>query len=140
MNDNDIIKALRCCKDNVLGCCDNCPMIDKEPTEWYECQRDIMGKALELIYSLQSKVIAQEMDIRQLQNDFINANCNLDHTIMQLECERAEAIKEFAEKLKERKYLSSDWSRGVHPYVVEEDDIDDLVEEMTEKDNDKRLV
>ena len=44
---------------------------------------------------------------------------------------RAEAIKEFAERLKERKYLSYDWSHGAHPYVVEEDDINNLVEEMT---------
>ncbi len=39
-------------------------------------------------------------------------------------------IKDFAEKLKEHKYQSSDWSHGEHPYVVEEDDIDQLVEEM----------
>ena len=44
----------------------------------------------------------------------------------------AEAIKEFAEKLKERAYTSAEWSHGEHPKVVECDDIDDLVEEMTE--------
>ena len=43
---------------------------------------------------------------------------------------RAEAIKEFAERLKEQKYQSSDWSHGEHPFVVEEDDIDELVQEM----------
>ena len=49
---------------------------------------------------------------------------------------RAEAIKEFAERVKERKYLSSEWSHGEHPDVVEEDEIDDLVEEMTGEEND----
>ena len=39
-------------------------------------------------------------------------------------------IKEFVERLKVYKYLSSDWSHGEHPFVVEEADIDDLVEEM----------
>jgi hypothetical protein len=39
-------------------------------------------------------------------------------------------IKDFAERLKEYKYQSSDWSHGEHPFVVEESDIDDLVEEM----------
>ena len=39
-------------------------------------------------------------------------------------------IKDFAENLKEYKYQSSDWSHGEHPFVVEESDIDDLVEEM----------
>lgn len=135
MNDNDIIKALRCCKDNVLGCCDNCPMIDKEPTEWDECQRNIMGKALELICSLQSKVKAQEMDIWQLRNDVINANCNLDHITMQLECERAEAIKEFAEKLKGcvmkcTEYDEGGWDSTI--YAVKVEDIQSLAKEMTE--------
>ena len=37
---------------------------------------------------------------------------------------------DFAENLKEYKYQSSDWSHGEHPFVVEESDIDDLVEEM----------
>ena len=48
----------------------------------------------------------------------------------ELECAKQEAIKEFAERLKEQKYQSSDWSRGEHPFVVEESDIDELVQEM----------
>ena len=43
---------------------------------------------------------------------------------------KAEAVKEFAERLKEMKYESIEWSHGKHPYVVEESDIDNLVEEM----------
>ena len=43
---------------------------------------------------------------------------------------RAEAIKEFAKRLKEMKYESIEWAHGEHPYVVEESDIDNLVEEM----------
>ena len=43
---------------------------------------------------------------------------------------RAEAIKEFADRLKGMKYESIEWSHGKHPYVVEESDIDNLVEEM----------
>ncbi len=46
---------------------------------------------------------------------------------------KAEAIKEFAERLKERKYQTSDWSHGEHPYVVEESDIDEVLEEMAMK-------
>lgn len=42
----------------------------------------------------------------------------------------AKGIKDFAERLKERKYKSSDWSHGEHPFVVEESDIDELAEEM----------
>jgi uncharacterized coiled-coil DUF342 family protein len=43
---------------------------------------------------------------------------------------KAEAIKEFAERLRQRSYKSSDWSRGGHPMVVECDGIDDVLEEM----------
>ena len=43
---------------------------------------------------------------------------------------KSEARKEFAERLKDHKYQSSDWSHGEHPFVIEETDIDDLVEEM----------
>lgn len=43
---------------------------------------------------------------------------------------RAEAVKEFAERLKEMKYESIEWAHGEHPYVVEESDIDNLVAEM----------
>lgn len=42
----------------------------------------------------------------------------------------ADGVKEFAKKLKERKYKSSDWSHGEHPFVVEESDIDEIAEEM----------
>lgn len=45
----------------------------------------------------------------------------------------AEAVKKFAARLKERKYETSDWSHGAHPYVVEEDDIDEVLEEMITK-------
>lgn len=51
---------------------------------------------------------------------------------------RAEAVREFAEKLKKWKYQSSDWSHGEHPFVVEETDIDELVIEMTEKEGGKK--
>ena len=43
---------------------------------------------------------------------------------------KAEAIKEFADRLKEMKYESIEWAHGEHPYVVEESDIDNLVKEM----------
>lgn len=55
--------------------------------------------------------------------------CKMHHII------KAEAYKEFAERLKESKYESSDWSHGEHPFVVEESDIDNLLYEL-EGDND----
>ena len=68
------------------------------------------------------------------------ANCyskvDIEELAKYLDGIKNEAIKEFADRLKERQYLSSEWSHGEHPYVVEEDDIDNLVEEMTEDQND----
>ena len=49
-------------------------------------------------------------------------------------------IKDFAENLKEYKYQSSDWSHGEHPFVVEENDIDELVEEMVGADMAEMVV
>lgn len=51
---------------------------------------------------------------------------------MHYEEAKAEAIKEFVEKLKQWQYESSDWSHGEHPCVVEVNEIDNLVAEMTE--------
>lgn len=45
---------------------------------------------------------------------------------------KQDAVIEFAKRLKEYKYLSSDWSHGEHPFVVEENDIDQLSWEMLE--------
>lgn len=45
---------------------------------------------------------------------------------------KQDAVIEFAKRLKEYKYLSSDWSHGEHPFVVEENDIDQLLLEMLE--------
>ena len=45
---------------------------------------------------------------------------------------KQDAVIEFAKRLKEYKYLSSEWSHGEHPFVVEENDIDQLLLEMLE--------
>lgn len=45
-----------------------------------------------------------------------------------------DGVVELAKRLKERKYQSSEWSHGGHPFVVEEDDIDDISEELVGED------
>ena len=72
MKDNEIIKALVCCKG--IPMCDRCPYLKK-------CGR-LSGDALDLIYRQQSKIKALQMDNAQLQSDIITANCNLDHVTM----------------------------------------------------------
>ncbi len=54
----------------------------------------------------------------------------LEYDRNQYEIGFIDGVKKFAEMLKERKYQSSEWSHGGHPYVIEIDDIDDVLEEM----------
>jgi hypothetical protein len=42
-------------------------------------------------------------------------------------------LKQFAERLKEMAYKSTDWSHGEHPLVVEVDYIDEVLEEFLNK-------
>lgn len=103
---------------------------------YQEQKEEIAMKNAEInAYSIAKKFDAEyfNADIKKLEKE--NAELRMENHILATEYAervRAEAIKEFADRLKERAYTSSDWSHGEHPQVVECDDIDDLVEEMTE--------
>ena len=109
MTDNEIIKALELCTST--GCETACPMFDNGIGSTTECRFSMLAKALSIINRQKAEI--------ESQREYLNVSKI-----------RAEAIKEFAERLKERKYLSSEWSHGEHPYVVEESDIDDVLDEM----------
>lgn len=47
---------------------------------------------------------------------------------------RKETAEKFAERLKAMAYQSTDWSHGEHPMVVEVDYIDEICEEITDKE------
>lgn len=50
----------------------------------------------------EGSVVLSKEEYEQLMNDLINAECNLNHTRLQLEDERKETAKEIFEKLLER--------------------------------------
>jgi hypothetical protein len=77
-----------------------------------------------------SLINRQKAEIERLEGERQEFRCVIDDLSNQVNTAKAEAIKDFAERLKERKYQSSDWSHGEHPYVVEESDIDDVLDEM----------
>ena len=83
--------------------------------------------------TLQNYITKKDAEIERLQKE----NTELDGAnillTVTLKNAKSEAVKEFAERLKERKYQTSDWSHGEHPYVVEESDIDEVLEEMAMK-------
>lgn len=113
--DEEIIKWLDfCC--NTHNCL-NCPYLKVG----MPCIRIMQSDALSLIKKQQAEInrlkkYDEERDIRLHARLIANA--------------KNEAIREFVERLKEMKYESIEWSHGKHPYVVEESDIDNLVEEM----------
>ena len=146
MTDNDIIKALKCCSnscDNGFAKCDECPRFE----EASGCTLKTMKDALDLINRQKVEIKRLQEVKEQLESDVVNANMNCDHFenlaeqlgkdvdiklnyIFELEEKltnaKAEAIKEFAERLKKIAI-----EKGSVPIVFV--DIDNLVKEMTEQ-------
>jgi 3-methyladenine DNA glycosylase/8-oxoguanine DNA glycosylase len=136
MIDEEVIKALECCKKHGYNFeeCERCPYGGQCYTDDVNlCQDvlDLINRQKAEIKELEAKCDRQyeqaEADIRANIADG-GTSC---HWCM--DKHRAEAIKEFAERLKERAYTSSDWSHGEHPQVVELEDINEIVEELTGK-------
>jgi hypothetical protein len=109
LTDNEIIKALECCKSVIGGNCDACPYVC---CNMYE-ESDAIKDAISLINR-------QKAEIERLQkvNDSFTDIGKLYSEI------KAEAIKEFAERLKN----SADYCTGTIEFDTE--DIDNLVKEM----------
>lgn len=122
MTDIEIIKGLECCE--YLRCHD-CPLDE------YEYCTD------ELIITAHYLTKSQQAEIERL-------NTNMDSMVTEHERlinnAKSEAIKEFAEKLKEKscnhlvEYDEGGWSEKVS--AVKVDKIDNLVKEMTGGEND----
>lgn len=105
--DDEIIRALECCKNED---CDNCPFF-KYPKSI--CRWDVWDCALDLINR-------QKAEIEEYQK-------HIDNDIIYVKRVKAEAIKEFAERLKERGYTNNYCQD-----IVLVESIDNLVKEMTE--------
>ena len=119
--DEEVIKALECCsKDNVKDC-DACPYEDME-TKTY-CVNELIKDALDLINR-------QKEQIEELRKGF---KADADYFANEYDSYiRAEAIKEFAKRLKYRYRVVEISSGGFIPAVILKD-IDNLVKEMTEE-------
>ena len=94
MNDNEIIKALECCQSPTAEC-KNCPM-PKDIQDDCRCMETISRNALSFI-NRQKAEIERLTTLAELGN--MRAN---DYRVMRNKAKnaRAEAIKEFAERLK----------------------------------------
>lgn len=102
--------------------CTDCPM-----------GKVFCDEAVPMQYAL-DLIIRQQTEIEEQDQAIINVL----HRMKQIRIEaKAEAIKKFAERLKEYRYTSSDWSHGEHPMVVEWDDVENVIWELTEGNDDK---
>ena len=115
MTDNEITKALECCVNGED--CLNCPLQE----QFADCKP--MTGALDLINRQKAEIERLE-DLNKCYYTSCQQIAKSNHEI------KAEAVKEFAELLKEH-------IRDYHPYyyVIDEEVVDNLVEEMVGENN-----
>lgn len=133
--EEEIIKALGICVDKATklihrDTCKDCPYHHD-----LLCMFSVKSDALNLIRKQQAEIERLKAENNRSFDKWIILEERTKKRYEELYQEakavvRAEAIREFAERLKEMKYESIEWAHGEHPYVVEESDIDNLVEEM----------
>ena len=127
MTDKDIIKALECCgiKTDCKGC-----YFDTHESEDI-CAREIVKNAFDLLNRQKEEIEFLRKTIGK------NDKKALDVTLEEIEKSRVEAIKEFAEQLKQTitNEINTYYNSNGGGYYLAEDvieDIDNLVKEMTE--------
>lgn len=120
MTDNEIIKALECCTDESYENCNECPY----SIDTVSCER---MKLLEDSLDLINRQKAEIEGLKEDRNNYQNLYCL---TVEDLDTAKLEAIKEFAEKLKnawsDNRYDSPD---------IDFDYFVDLVQEMVGENN-----
>ena len=112
MTDNEIKKALECCS-TYKGKCTDCPAFVK--VDRSNCKKVLLG-AIEIINRLQSENERLSKITRPLIAEI-----------------KAEAYKEFCERLKEKSFQSFG-NYGITRDVVEVCDIDNLLKEFERKE------
>lgn len=121
MDDNNvIIKALECCVNDKT--CDNCPFKSPEDDGCRYVVADFDSIVLDFIKYQRAK-------IERLEEQNVRLNKECDHYIDFASTARAEAIKEFAEQLKDS--FGYGWLLGSSVKTH----IDNLVKELMAKDN-----
>ena len=129
MTDNDIKKALECC---ITNDCAKCKAYDETNGEIVDCLHAICRNALDLINRQQAEIERLESKVKKLgkeQYDLCSQIVNLKDDV---KYSKSEAIKEFAERLKNATLPVT--LGGKYKYdVITKEGIDNLVKEMTEQ-------
>jgi hypothetical protein len=124
MTDEKIIKALECCSTKGVSCKD-CPAFVK--VDRSNCRQVLTG-ATDIINRQKAEIERLSEDLK-IQNKYWLYYWK-DVFEVGMEKLKAGAIKDFADDLMAKAYLSSNWSNSERTYVVEVKDIDNLVKEM----------
>lgn len=113
MNDNDIIKALECCV--IFNGCPDCPMLGER-----NCMRKKDAHSLCLVNRQKAEIERLEIELQVMRGAANSLK-------MHLRTARTEAIKDFAERLKQTR-VDLD---GIEMVAV--GNIDTIMEQMTEE-------
>ena len=128
MTDNEIIKALECCGD-PYSICAECPIKDD-----HGCNEQLANYALDIIKRQQAEIERLESanDKKFNQWNMLAEKTKQHYADLYNEAKdilKSEAVKEFAERLKEKSFKTIR-NYGLTKDVVEVCDIDNLVKEM----------
>lgn len=127
MTDEQIIKALECCSTDVReNTCPKCAFYKK-----HRCSTLMLNAVSDLINRQKARTKELEKRISYLEESIDCSRKEYNRSLQKMQQLKSEAIKEFAEQLKETAYSYSDIS-GYRSTVVDADSIDNLVKEMTE--------
>ena len=137
MTDNEIIKALECCTQQAG--CSGCPFVISDEIKYrggYSCSEALRKNALDLINRqkaenemLKDLITYQKQEIKEKEQKYNQAVDDMfgliETTRKEIAEAKSEAIKEFAEKLKNCFAISGDYLDIINI-------IDNLVKEMME--------
>lgn len=135
MFDEQIIKALECCiaRENCEEVfCEFCPY-----ERVFNCAGVMMQNAIDFINRQKARTKELEERISYLEESIDCSRKEYNRSLQKMQQLKSEAIKEFAERLKEGEvYMRIEFpntkNTGTEDYIVLSDDIDNLVKEMTE--------
>lgn len=157
MTDNEIIKALECCAKNNV--CNECPLARDSIEDCIEClaesafdlinrqkaeiemlqttlfkKEDLMQMLREQKQAYYDELVSAKAKIERLDKLTIEQRREIDRLSDYVQYTRAEAIKEFAERLKDQfsNENNTDWISNLY-FPKWTAQIDNLVKEMTEE-------
>lgn len=126
MTDNEIIKVLECCGKPVSENCKECPLCSQDCLDIDPCELalDLINRQQAVIERLKEGLASKNLEYSLLERERAE---DISGFVYDLKFARAEAIKEFAERLKEEINIRPTHSNEQNKYVCFL--IDNLVKE-----------